>query len=147
VDPGPLVERAVRMASPRIRVTANFRTCISKTPTVKAAPSYITQIALNLLTNATEALAGLDPKRNKIDVRLTTEGDSVVLEVEDNGPGLSAEVVASVFEPHVTSKGGTSLGLGLSICHALVERLGGTISVNSVANERTCFRVTLPVAL
>jgi two-component system, NtrC family, sensor kinase len=147
VDPGPLVERAVRMVSPRLRVSSALRTNLSKTPYVKAPPSLITQITLNLLTNATEALAGTDAQTNLIEVRLNHEGSNVVLEVEDNGPGLSPEAAATVFEPHVTSKTtGSSLGLGLSICRALVERFGGSISVDSVPNERTVFCVTLPVA-
>jgi signal transduction histidine kinase len=146
VDPGPLVERAVRMMGPQIRVTAEFRSCISKTAMVKAPPSTITQIALNLLANATEALAGSDRKQGRIEVRLGEQESNVVLEVEDNGPGLTSSEVITVFEPHATSKTGTSLGLGLAICRALVERVGGTISFESVANVRTCFRVTLPIA-
>jgi two-component system NtrC family sensor kinase len=147
VEPWALVERAVRMASPRIRVMAEVRTNIVETPLVKAPPSFITQIALNLLTNAAEALAAGPVERNCIEVRLFHEGSHVVLEVEDNGPGLYPPALATIFEPHVTSKAtGTSLGLGLSICRALVLRLGGTIAVQSVPRERTCFRVTLPIA-
>jgi signal transduction histidine kinase len=147
VEPALLVERAVRMASPRLRVTAELHSNISKTPVVKAPPSFITQIALNLLTNAAEALATSHQEHPRIEVRLTHQGSNAVLEVEDNGPGLSENAMANVFEAHVTSKAtGTSLGLGLSICRALVRRLGGTISIESVPNERTCFRVTLPLA-
>lgn len=147
VEPGPLVERAVRMASPRVAMTANLRTSIEKTPPLKAPPSYITQIALNLLINASEALAARDPKLCRIEVRLTAQGQHVVLEVEDNGPGFSPEAIQTAFDPHVTSKtSGTSLGLGLSICRALVERLGGTIELSSVPDMKTCFRVTLPSA-
>jgi signal transduction histidine kinase len=147
VEPGPLVERALRMANPRLRVTASVRANIAKTPHVKAPPSFITQIALNLLTNAAEAFATTPYDRNRIEVRLTHAGDSAVLEVEDNGPGLPPHVAATIFEPHVTTKtSGTSLGLGLSICRALVLKLGGTIAVESVPGKRTCFRVTLPLA-
>jgi two-component system, NtrC family, sensor kinase len=147
VEPAPLVERAVRMASPRLRVTAEVHSAIAKAPVVKAPPSFITQIALNLLTNAAEALATSAEEHPRIEVRLTHDAANVVLEVEDNGPGLSEAAMASVFEPHVSSKvTGTSLGLGLSICRALVRRLGGTISIESVPNDRTCFRVTLPIA-
>jgi signal transduction histidine kinase len=147
VDPAPLVERAVRMASPRLGMTASLRTSIERTPSVKAPPSFVTQIALNLLINASEALAGREPKLCRIEVRLRTQDDEVVLEVEDNGPGFSPDAVATAFEPHVTSKkSGTSLGLGLSICRALVERLGGTIELHSVPDEKTCFRVKLPSA-
>jgi signal transduction histidine kinase len=147
VDPGPFVERAVRMMGPRLRVTAEFTSCIGKTPMVKAPPSTITQIALNLLANATGALAGSDPKRSRIELRLGTGDTHVLLEVEDNGPGLSASEVSQAFELHAASKtSSTSLGLGLAICRALVERAGGTISVDSIPNERTRFRVMLPIA-
>jgi signal transduction histidine kinase len=147
VDPAPLVERAVRMASPRVSMTAELRSFIERTPQVKAAPSFITQIALNLIINASEALAGRDPKLCRIEVRLRTKDQHVVLEVEDNGPGFSPEAATTAFDPHVTSnKSGTSLGLGLSICRALVQRLGGTIELSSVPNVKTCFRVTVPSA-
>jgi signal transduction histidine kinase len=147
VDPGPLVERAIRMMGPRLRVTADFRSCIGKTPMVKAPPSTITQIALNLLANATGALAASDPKRARIELRLGTGDSHVLLEVEDNGPGLSPTEVSQAFELHAASKtSSTSLGLGLAICRALVERAGGTITVDSIPNERTRFRVTLPIA-
>jgi signal transduction histidine kinase len=147
VDPGPLVERAVRMMGPRLRVTAEFRSCVGKTPMVKAPPSAITQIALNLLANATGALAGSDPKRARVELRLGTVDSFVLLEVEDNGPGFASIESDQVFEPHATSKlSSTSLGLGLPICRALVERVGGTISLESIPNERTCFRVMFPIA-
>jgi signal transduction histidine kinase len=146
VEPGPLVERAVRMAGPRVRMTAEVHSRIEKTGLVKAPPSFITQIALNLLTNAAEALANTPVEHKRIDVRVADDGTNVVLEVEDNGPGFAANVARTIFDPHVTTKvSGTSLGLGLSICRALVERLGGTISVESVPHEGTCFRVTLPI--
>ena len=147
VLPAPLVERAVRMASPRLRVSAEVRMRIQETPVVRAPPSFVTQIALNLLTNAAEALTGGGRSESHVIVSLFQEGSNVVLEVEDNGPGLTPSAMAMIFEPHVTTKlSGTSLGLGLSICRALVARLGGTISVESLPFERTCFRVTFPIA-
>lgn len=147
VDPSSLVERAVRMMGPRLRVTAEFRSCIVKTPLVKSPPSAITQIALNLLANAAGALAGSDPKKARIELRLNANDSHVVLDVEDNGPGFAPTQTGQVFEPHATWKSSsTSLGLGLAICRALVERAGGTISVESVPNMLTCFRVMLPIA-
>jgi signal transduction histidine kinase len=147
VEAGPLVERAIRMARPQIKMVANLNACIESTPSIKVPPSFVTQIALNLVMNATEALAGLDSRRNVIDVKVARAGEHVVIEVSDNGPGLSEADATRVFEPHVTTKSsGSSLGLGLSICRALAEKVGGSISVKSVPNERTTFRVVLPVA-
>jgi two-component system, NtrC family, sensor kinase len=147
VEVGPLVERAIRMAGPQLKQAACVRMQIEKTVPVKSPPSYITQIALNLLLNATEALSTLDSKRNRVEIRVKTEGPTVVLEVEDNGPGLDEAAAARVFEPHFTSKmSGTSLGLGLSICRSMVEKLGGTISLRSTPGEGTRFRVEFPIS-
>jgi signal transduction histidine kinase len=147
VEPGPPVERAIRMASTQIKPVACLKVRIERTPAVKTAPGVITQIALNLIINAAEALSGLDPKRNRIEVRVGTEDRAVVIEVEDNGPGLDESAVQKLFEPHFTSKhSGTSLGLGLAISRALAERIGGWISVASTPGVGTCFRVVLPIA-
>jgi signal transduction histidine kinase len=147
VEAGPLVERAIRMARPQIKMVATLNACIETTPSIKVPPSFVTQIALNLVMNATEALAGLDPKRNVIEVKVARAGEEVILEVSDNGPGLNEADAARIFEPHVTTKvSGSSLGLGLSICRALAESAGGGISITSVPNERTTFRVVLPLA-
>jgi two-component system, NtrC family, sensor kinase len=147
VDPFELIERAVRMAHPKIRQHARLRLSLANTPAVSAPPSWITQVALNLLLNALDALSSLDQTRNVIEVVLRAEGDNVVLEVADNGPGLAPELEEVIFEPQVTGKSaGSSLGFGLSICRSLVTELGGSISVSSVPGERTCFRVVLPAA-
>jgi two-component system, NtrC family, sensor kinase len=147
IDPAECIERAIRMAYPQIKAVARLRLSITATPNVAAPPSFLTQVALNLLVNACEALGPLDPQRNRIEVRLAAEDRAVVLEISDNGPGLDPLTAAKVFEPHYTRKPRQgSLGLGLSICRALVERVGGSISVTSAPGERTSFRVELPSA-
>lgn len=90
----------------------------------------------NLLTNSIQAIE----KKGKIELRLSDNGDSIKIEVEDTGPGISQSVVPKIFDPLFTTKtNGT--GLGLAICKTIIEQHGGTISVKS---NPTTFTIILP---
>jgi signal transduction histidine kinase len=148
VDPRPLVERAVRIAQPQIRGVARLSVCAVETPLVRATSSGITQITLNLLLNAAEALSsGGGSKDNLIEIRLGVEHGQVVIEVTDNGRGLEADSLERVFLPHVTTKSADAAsGFGLPLCRALARRFGGELSVRSLPGCLTCFRLALPIA-
>jgi CheY-like chemotaxis protein len=100
---------------------------------------------VNLLTNATQALTA---RREDNEIRVSTytdESGAAVIEVEDNGLGMSDEVRLSAFEPFFTTKApGHGTGLGLSICRTIISGFGGEISVESRLGEGTRFRVVLP---
>ena len=147
VDPRPLIERAIRIAQPQIRAVARLTVSAVKTPLVRATASGITQITLNLLLNAAEALAANGGKDNLIEIRLGVEHGEVVIEVTDNGRGLDHEALDRVFLPHVTTKPAEgALGFGLPLCRALARRFGGELSARSVPGWLTCFRLSLPIA-
>lgn len=147
VDPRPLVERAVRIAQPQIRAVARLAVSAVETPLVRATSSGITQITLNLLLNAAEALAGSGGKDNLIEIRLGVEHGQVVIEVTDNGRGLDHDALDRIFLPHVTTKPAEgALGFGLPLCRALARRFGGELSARSVPGWLTCFRLSIPIA-
>lgn len=149
VDPRPLVERAVRIAQPQIRGVARLSVSAVETPLVRATSSGITQITLNLLLNAAEALSsgGGGSKDNLIEIRLGVEHGQVVIEVTDNGRGLEADSLERVFLPHVTTKSADAAsGFGLPLCRALARRFDGELSVRSLPGCLTCFRLALPIA-
>lgn len=103
----------------------------------------LNQVFLNLLKNGIEAL---ETNGGRIRVRLSApgEGDSVRVEIEDDGPGVDPSVQANLFEPFVTSKpAGKGTGLGLSISQRIVREHGGEISVRSEPGAGTCFTVDL----
>jgi two-component system cell cycle sensor histidine kinase/response regulator CckA len=122
------------------------------------------QIILNLLVNARQAceLRMLrerraqgslpdSPANGRTDmvVRLSAarHGGTVCLEVTDNGIGIPADQLALIWDPFWSTKPeGEGLGLGLSVVHAGVESLGGSINVRSVESEGTCFTVCLPAS-
>ena len=103
---------------------------------------------INLLVNAAQAMTDGDVDRNIIKICTYTDAEGrAVIEVHDNGPGISAEIRSRIFDPFFTTKPvGAGTGLGLSICHGIVTSLGGTILLTSELGVGSCFRVTLPAS-
>lgn len=108
---------------------------------VHADRGELRRVLINLFSNAIEAM----PEGGRIRVSVQARGSGVVIEVEDEGIGLSPEAREHLFEPYFTTRShGT--GLGLAICHQLVEGMGGTIElVPAPAGKGTLARITLPV--
>jgi CheY-like chemotaxis protein len=105
------------------------------------------QVFLNLLVNAAQAIAEGRPESNEVRLVSRVEGTCAVVEVQDTGCGIDADVRARLFEPFFTTKPkGVGTGLGLSICKGIVESHGGRLSVESQPGEGTTFRVELPLA-
>ena len=99
---------------------------------------------LNLLLNARDAVT--DRETPVIGIASQHQGDHVMVEVWDNGIGISAEQTEHIFEPFFTTKpSGEGTGLGLHICCQIIEKCRGSISVQSAYNEGTCFTIYLPV--
>ncbi|OAG27180.1 sensor histidine kinase [Thermodesulfatator autotrophicus] len=111
-------------------------------PLVHGNSSQLEQLVLNLITNAAEALEG----KGRIIIRTSylSQEDTIIFEVEDNGPGIPAEIRPRIFEPFFTTKsGGKGTGLGLAICYGIVKRHQGEIQVETRPGQ-TIFRVKLP---
>jgi two-component system, cell cycle sensor histidine kinase and response regulator CckA len=99
----------------------------------------IEQLILNLILNARDAIA----THGRIDIRGSRDGDQLVLEVADDGVGMTPDVLARIWEPYFTTKNhGT--GLGLATVRAIVDEVGGTIAVTSAPGQGTRFAVRLP---
>ena len=113
-------------------------------PEVRGDRRYLEEIFFNLIVNAAQAIKeeGDDAKPGKIAVRAVVKDDKVLVTVSDTGPGISEEKVKDVFRPFYTTRA-EGTGLGLYITKQLVEKIGGRISVNSVAGQGTVFNVSL----
>jgi len=113
--------------------------------TVDADPDQLSRILVNLVRNAVQALsqAGAFEGEPRVTVSARRDGEAVVIDVKDNGPGIPERLRAGLFTPFQGSahKGGT--GLGLAITAELVQLHGGTISP-AESNTGTCFRVRIP---
>jgi signal transduction histidine kinase len=111
------------------------------------ARNTINQVFMNLLTNAAQALAHQQGGKITIATERNTTNNSakVIVKIADNGPGIAPEILPRIFDPFFTTKDvGEGSGLGLSIVHGIVERHGGSISVDSEVGRGTTFTVTLP---
>jgi signal transduction histidine kinase len=117
----------------------------TETPEIDAYAGELNQVWTNLIDNAVDAMEG----DGKLTLSTRVEGDGIVVEISDTGPGMPAAVVARAFEPFFTTKDvGKGTGLGLDIARRIVvERHGGAIAVDSPTfdDRGTTFRVTLPV--
>ena len=117
---------------------------------VRADPNELGQVALNLLLNAAEAIqsdeTGTSPRVGRIQIRTFDQGDNVVFEIEDNGPGMPPEVQARLFEPFFTTKEPLGTGLGLAVSKQIIDRYLGRIDVDSELGRGTVFRVSIPAA-
>ncbi len=115
----------------------------SDLPRVEGEARALNQVFLNLLKNAAESLTG---RSGCIDLAARPDGDAVVIELRDDGPGIAPEVRERVFEPFFTTKRSErGSGLGLSISRRIVNQHGGSIELESALGRGTLVRVRLPV--
>lgn len=110
----------------------------------------IQQVILNLLRNGAQAMQEANPEKNShpcFILRLFQEKEMLVMEVEDNGPGMDEAVCRRVFEPFFTTKPpGVGTGLGLSVSYFIItQNHGGTMDVKSMPGKGTNFIIRLPL--
>ncbi|MBP1842656.1 two-component system C4-dicarboxylate transport sensor histidine kinase DctB [Rhizobium petrolearium] len=114
-------------------------------PAVKAGAVRLQQVLVNIITNAADAVEGLDDRR--ITVSAGRDGDKVTVSVRDRGPGVAAAIRERIFDPFFTTKGvGKGLGLGLSISYNIVKDFGGSLSVADHPEGGAVFLIELQVA-
>lgn len=117
-------------------------------PTLMVDDVQIAQVAINLLTNSVHAIegAGVGDKINVIGYANRASG-MVCLTVSDNGPGIDEAIRTRIFDPLFTTKDvGKGTGVGLSLCHRVVEAHGGTIRYEASKTPGAVFSILLPIA-
>jgi PAS domain S-box-containing protein len=144
-----LLESALEMIRGRMR-RGNIEIQINHAPDVPrltCVASQISQVILNLLINAIQAIEGTGRATGGL-IRFETRlsGDSVEIAIGDNGCGIEPAALPQLFDPFFTTKSvGEGTGLGLSISHGIVTGHGGRIEVESRPGELTWFRLYLPL--
>ena len=111
-------------------------------PKVISDKGQLEQVVLNVINNAIDAVE----KGGIIEIFTDAKDENTVrLSVRDNGPGISNDILKHIFEPFFTTKGkGKGTGLGLSISYGIMQKLGGTILVQSEVNKGTTFTLEIP---
>ena len=112
-------------------------------PEIECLASQLNQVVMNLVINAAQAMG---PERGTITISNGVDGDTIWLEVADNGCGIAPDAVQKIFDPFFTTKPvGEGTGLGLSLSYGIVKKHRGDISVSSELGKGTKFRVVLPI--
>lgn len=115
-------------------------------PVVSCVSTQISQVVLNLLVNAFQAVEAHHPQGGQINILTQRIQDEMLIEIADNGGGVKPEALPRLFDPFFTTKDvGEGTGLGLSISHSIVSAHGGRIEVDTKVGEGTRFRVFLPL--
>lgn len=126
--------------------------CLTETyaeslPGIFGSPVQISQVILNILNNAVDAMSAEGTLAVSTSLKQTVENDYVQLQISDTGAGIAPEHLPHIFETFFTTKEKESgTGLGLSVTKDIIDKHGGQISVESTPGEGTTFMVLLPVA-
>jgi len=144
-----LLESALEMVRGRMR-RHNIEVKVehaADVPRLTCVPSQISQVILNLLINAVQAIESTGRTEGGwIRFQSVREGDSLLMMIADNGCGIDPASIPRLFDPFFTTKtAGEGTGLGLSITHMIISGHNGRIDVESRPNEGTCFRIYLPL--
>ena len=138
---------ALRAYEQRVHNIVVTQSLAQELPPVFADGHQVKQILLNLILNAEQAMLGANG-RGTLTLRTwhDVDAESVVFEVNDDGPGISEDTQSKVFDPFFTTKDvGKGTGLGLSVAYALVQEHGGRIWVSSRPGTGASFFVELPI--
>ena len=149
-DLGTIVETVAEVArygypGREVRIVTDLA---DEMPLVRADADQLTQAVVNLVLNAEQAIGAAELGDTvRISARSARNGRRVQILVEDNGPGIPADIRARVFEPFFTTKGvGQGTGIGLAMCHQVVTAHNGTISIEDVDPHGARFTISLPAA-
>lgn len=111
---------------------------------ISADPKQLKQVFLNIIKNAMEAIAESgNAVKGVIAIKLAYPGNQAVIEIRDNGKGMSEQTLRKLFDPFFTTKA-TGTGLGLAVCKRIIINHSGTLVAESTEGVGTLFRIALP---
>ncbi|HEX6839573.1 MAG TPA: ATP-binding protein [Polyangia bacterium] len=145
IDLNAIVRSAAALVQAELRSRARLQLELGELPPAPGSWARLSQVVLNLLINAAQAIPPGNADANQVVVRTERAGDELRIIVGDSGVGIAAPALSRIFDPFYTTKPvGEGTGLGLAISYDIVRRLGGTISVESEVGRGTRFAVCLP---
>ena len=118
-------------------------------PAVFADSDQLHQVLINLLINAEQALEEKpQPRRIRVAAKVADpSAQDILVTIEDNGPGVPAEIAPRIFDPFFTTKPmGTGTGIGLAVCRGIIEAHGGSLRLAEPQDGGGCFELRIPVA-
>lgn len=145
IEVNSIIEACVRLVHDEVHKRANIDLDLAENlHTFSGNSQKVEQVLINLILNAGQAIP--NDRRGRITVRTSEDrSGAVLIEIQDNGRGMSEQTVKQIFDPFFTTKrniGGT--GLGLPIAYRIIEEHHGSISVDSKLGEGTTFSIRIP---
>jgi len=160
VRPGAVVAESLRLLRASLPSSIEMQAQVDEElGAVKADPTQLHQLMMNLCTNAAQAMGEKGVLRVGVEAARATAGLTgrhpelaerrlCLITVSDSGPGIPPDLLERVFEPFFTTKEpGAGTGMGLAVVHGIVARQGGAIEVESSPGEGATFRIWLPLEL
>jgi signal transduction histidine kinase len=136
--------RLLRNETARVGVKVHFDIAADP-PLVWARAGQLSQVMINLIQNAIDAMDGLSDRTKTLRIATRRVGsESVCVSIEDTGCGIDPAKLDAVFDVFVSSKQ-SGMGLGLALCRMIIDQHGGEISVSSEVGKGTRFEIVLPV--
>lgn len=152
VDLNELIDKTLVVSANAVKYVADVQCEFQSLPLVECGRGDISQVILNLVTNAAHAIEDSLTEQHRrghivLRTRLAEGGDAVEVEVEDDGPGVPAAIIHRIYDPFFTTKAvGRGTGQGLSICRSIVvDRHHGRLWHSAVSPQGSRFHFTLPL--
>ena len=142
VDINEGIDSALNILRNKLKDKVNINKEYGELPKVNCYAGQVNQVFVNVIDNAVQAL----DDSGEINIRTKVYNENVVIEIEDNGPGIPEDVLPKIFDPFFTTKPvGEGTGLGLSICYKIIKSHNGRMEVESTKDVGTKFIITIPI--
>jgi signal transduction histidine kinase len=136
-----MVEEAIEISKPKLAATELILE-LGSPPTVVLRPADCVTAIVNLIFNAVDAVQG----KGRVTLRTGSTSGEAWIEVQDNGPGIPADIRGKILEPLFTTKGRQGTGLGVPIVYAFTQKHGGRLDIESEPGQGARFRMWFPAS-
>jgi signal transduction histidine kinase len=137
------IDDCLKVVANELKYSMDIKLELSECDNILGQPYDLNQVFINLFMNASHACES----NGLLTIKTHQDNRNVIINISDNGKGISEENILKVFDPFYTTKAvGEGTGLGLPISHGIIGKHNGKIEVNSELNVGTCFTITLPLA-
>ncbi len=137
-----IIEQMLHISMPQFQDKLSVIKMLGEIPKTICQPAELGQVFLNLLLNAADAI----PQQGKVVFKTSLHNSHIVIDVKDNGTGISEQNLPHVFDPFFTTKEiGNGIGLGLTVCHNIIQSHKGNIKIKSTQQQGTHVHIILPI--
>ncbi len=141
-DINGIIQSTLNMLENQLKYHREVELDLGELPAVSCDAGKISQVFLNIILNASQSIED----KGKIAIHSQRLGDFILVQIADNGPGISEANIDKLFTPFFTTKDvGEGKGLGLYVCYSIIKEHHGDIQVKSCPGRGSTFSITLPI--